>query len=69
MAEAVSKFTPPSNVLHRRLMAPRLLCLLEELWCALLCHPTLSRRWDVGPHGANIAEEGPQHLLCVDPGH
>jgi hypothetical protein len=47
-------------------MAPRLPRLSEELWHALLCHPTSSGRWDVGPRGADLAKDGPWHLVRVD---
>jgi hypothetical protein len=51
------------------LMAPGPPCLAEELWHALPRCPTSSGRWDIKTHGANLAEEKPQHLVCVDPGH
>jgi hypothetical protein len=40
-----------------------------ELRHALLHCPTSSRRWDIGPCGANLVDEMPRHLVRTDLGH
>jgi hypothetical protein len=64
-----SRHIPSADVLCRWLMTYRVPCPVEELWHALPRRPSSSGRWDIGPHGADLAEEEPWHLACMDLGH
>jgi hypothetical protein len=54
---------------HGRLMMLGLSSLWVELRHALQHCPTSYGRWDIGPYGANLADEMPQHLVRTDLGH
>jgi hypothetical protein len=68
VAMAASGHVSSTDTLSRGLKAHGSSCLVEELWRALPCRPTLFGRWDVGPRGVDLAEKEPWHLVHVDLG-